>query len=148
MNSFSPAVNRPLSQKEPTKCDFCDKPLAPKTHTHGGTGYGWIGESKAACYSCCGWLDALDMAKAEIGDHAQSAFYYSPHNQTVSNWPGTLVMKVTSLGKSHRVRFCMGRQSYKHQVYFRGPNGTSWSGTLYHTPSAGDLLRNVRRIRG
>lgn len=150
-----------LSQKQtPTHCDFCDTLLAP-TPTTGPSGYGWYGENKAACYACCAWLAVFDMKDCKPGDCSQEAFYFTrepAHDDAlgfgvdalgrVTIWPGTLEMRVYGLGTRQRVPFDRSPRAYCQRVYFSGPDDSRWSGTIYETTLGGDLLRNVRRLKG
>jgi hypothetical protein len=144
-----------LSQKQPSHCDFCVMPLpkpvteAPSARVGYGIisagGYGKLPRDMVACYSCCGWLCYLDMAAVQIGERCFDAFYYDENKRDVSNWPGSVRMRVIGKGARNRVPFT--HRGVRYQVYFEGPLGTWWSGTYYNTTTAGTLLRNVRRIK-
>lgn len=143
-----------LSQKEatrPTVCDFCGMGL-PKAPLTGASGYAEVHEPEGiACYHCCAWLDVFEMQRTKPGDRPAIGFYLQPATVNpvwdarlgiVSNWPGTLMFKVTSSGKTQRVTFGFGNTC--RRVYFTAPDGSCWSGTSY---SNDDLLRNVRRLK-
>lgn len=151
-----------LSQKErPQKCDFCDTPIPPPP-TNGTLGYATHLTGKVACYACCAWSTIAEMLRCEPGDHAPEGFYYTSepaHDDAlgkgldsygrVTNWPGSLEMRIYAKGRQQKGGFFSGhhRFDYAQRIYFSGPGNTRWSGTYYCTPSAGDLLRNVRRLK-
>ncbi len=122
-------------------CDYCYLALVPRGCTSGG-GVNAAGET--LCNDCCGFMDAIDMARTEPGQRGCIALYLvSVYPQrTVDNWPGTLKLVVTSIG----TWVSGGFGSKRRTIYFRGPMGAKWSGVEYDG-NAGSLLRDVRRLK-
>lgn len=91
-------------------------------------------DNNAVCYSCCAWLDCIELMNGN-----PVALYES--QGSITNWPGSLSLHVT------------GKRTGKHNMtgtrttyYFVGPCGSSWSGVEYHGVCSGNLLRQVRRL--
>lgn len=126
-------------------CDYCGERLVPSGCTTGG---GTNAAGETLCFACCGFLDAITMARTEPGEVAGLALYVAdgssgcPEAAKVANWPGTLSMNVTAVTRWVRGGFGSKRRT----LYFRGPMGSWWSGVEYNG-NAGNLLRNVRRLK-
>jgi hypothetical protein len=128
-------------------CDYCGVALVPRGCTTGG-GVNAAGET--LCNSCCGFADAIDMANTEPGQRGVIALYVidGPAGsqgtpEKVGNWPSSLTMTVTAATRWTRGGF---GGSKRRTVYFRGPMGSWWSGVEYDG-NAGNLLRNLRRLK-
>jgi hypothetical protein len=93
---------------------------SPNDHICGGTGYGLDKENNKVCYSCCGKQDEESMEKT-----GKTILYLDTAKRTVSNWPGTLSINLSSLSKGRhniaRVRYDV---SFIHK-------GKRWHGVQY-----------------
>ena len=131
------------------RCFHCEQEISPPGEGHCGTGYARDKDDHVICYACCAWLDVFAMLACKPGERFTGAALYVTSGDgsawSVTNWPGTLKMWVTGEGGTSHVPFTF--RGKKRRVYFVGPHGSSWSGTFYDTPTAGDLLRDVRRLK-
>jgi len=99
------------------KCFTCKKPC--KTSEIGTTGYGLDKHNHKICYKCCAENDKKQMIK----DH-KIVLYLNTVNQTVSNWPGSLIMSCTMTTGKHNIA------GIRHDAWFYF-NGGIWHGTQY-----------------
>ncbi len=134
-------------------CDYCGLALVPRGFTSGG-GVNAAGET--LCNDCCGFADAIDMARTEPGQRGCFALYATGEKsvrspcqvvmrtipEKVTNWPGSLSLVVTGATAWKRG----GYGSKRRTVYFKGPMGSDWSGIEF-SGNAGQLLRDVRRLK-
>ncbi len=95
----------------------------------GGTGYATVKEGgieKTVCYDCCGKRDRADMIErgtAVLYLTAETGATGVWTNYVVTNWPGTLKMRVThSRVGRHNIA---GR---RNDAWFIGPDGKRWWG--------------------
>lgn len=129
------------TSRETFRCEGCGetKPVQPS----GGTGFATAPNGDVVCYGCCGWLDIATM----LDGKAPPLYWESFGRSHVINWPGSLKLHVTGTGRISRVVVGGRFMGYKRTVYFAGPAGSRWSGVSYGTGTAGDFLRNVRRLK-
>ena len=114
-------------------CDLCTAPIVPTANT---PGYATVDGAKRACFKCCAWLAIIAM---QVG--TDPGLYAMP-DDTVRIWCGTLKLRILSRKEGrHNIA---GRKTTYH---FEGPDGSTWTGTEYHGPTSGNLLRSVRRLR-
>lgn len=100
-------------------CYKCKKEIKPDGL---GTGYGIYNNHKY-CYPCCATLDKQNMEKDN-----KIVLYLSKDNcfYSVSNWPGTLKIKVDY--------FREGRHNIagvRRDVWFHDHKGVKWHGVCY-----------------
>ena len=141
----------PVMAGDTFRCDGCGGSFA--VFTSGGTGYGKTADGETLCYGktadgetlcygCCGWLHVAAML-----DGKPVGLYLSTGKSSVSNWPGSLTLHVTGMTRPTRVVVGGRVHGWKRTVYFNGPAGSRWSGVFYDTGTAGNLLRNIRRLK-
>lgn len=98
-----------------------------KSHTSElTTGYATFGDSDdKVCFECCGKRDADSMA-----EHGKATMYLTGANESqgwahVSNWPGTLQIRVRRIRKGrHNIAGC------RYDVWFAF-QGAEWHGTQF-----------------
>jgi len=96
-------------------CRDCKQTLPMQTS--GGTGYATLKNNHKVCYKCVAVREANHMK--QDGE----CWLYLTDNQTVTNWPGTLVFKLTA--------YWTGKHNWGlTQAYFQfiGPDGKRWYG--------------------
>jgi len=87
----------------------------------GGTGYGIDRAGNKVCYACCGKRDLADMR--ETGRAVLYLTEEGPEGTFVSNWPGTLKMRIRHLRKgSHNIA------GSRTDVWFADCDGREWHG--------------------
>ncbi len=87
----------------------------------GGTGYGIDRAGNKVCYACCGKHDLADMR--ETGRAVLYLTEEGTQGTVVSNWPGTLKIRVTHLRKgSHNIA------GSRTDVWFTDGDGRQWHG--------------------
>jgi hypothetical protein len=89
----------------------------------GGTGYGIVREGgieKKVCYDCCGKRDRADMAAT-----GRAVLYLTKKdgNLVVTNWPGTLVIRVRASSNG-----CHNLARSRVDVWFDDFDGREWHG--------------------
>ena len=94
----------------------------PSKHHEFTTGHGTMPDGSKHCYACIASIDKASMI--EHGHSKHLPLYLS--NREVTNWPGSLRFKVY-FQKEGRHNIA-GRRL---DVYFTGPEGARWHGTLY-----------------
>jgi len=117
-------------------CDDCQKWLPiPK---HGiSLGYGVDSNGKKVCFACCAKRDIAYMQ-----NYDRITLYLtldSENHYTVSNWPSSLVMRVTHsrVGKHNMT-------GQRLTVYFTAKDGSKWWG--WHCGN-GNQLVHCRRLK-
>lgn len=109
-------------------CDYCLNEIGPQPAGSISTGYGHVPAGaygneggtadKLACFSCCGVLDARNMAES-------SRFMLYDVGQELTNWPGTFRVPVRRRRKgSHNVA------RTRHDIWLRY-SGHDWHGVRY-----------------
>jgi hypothetical protein len=124
------------------RCDYCDGPIVPVENSPGYATRLTDGLTSFACYACCAWLAVIDM-RAGIDPGLYASERRPCEQWTVSIWPCTLTMRV--------VRTTTARHNLAGKtttLHFIGPDGQLWTGTEYHGPASGNLLRKVHRLKG
>lgn len=107
-------------------CSDCGETKPLNTDNGGGTGYARDNAGQFVCYECCGRRDVEDMKASGRG-----VLYLcmnrdnGPHHY-VSNWPGTLSIKVANLRRGRH-----NLAGNRYDVTFTGPDGKRWRGTQY-----------------
>jgi hypothetical protein len=118
-------------------CTMCGK-SKPVLRTNGGIGYGEDDQGNKFCYDC-----AAERDKKEMIETGRATLYLTKDKDggyKISNWPGTLVFKPTSVKQGkHNIA------GSRVDVRFKGPDGSLWAGVQYGRWS--DILR-CRRIKG
>lgn len=89
----------------------------------GGTGYAQMGK-QLICYDCCAQRDIKYMH-----EHDKISLYLTRIEDGlwyVTNWPGTMKLRVTYLNESETAGFGNGMQ--RRDVRFIGPDAKLWYG--------------------
>ena len=101
------------------------------------TGYGVDPAGNKVCYACCGKCDLADMSAT-----GRAVLYLTedgPEGTFVSNWPGTLKIRVKFLRKGfHNIA------GSRTDVWFTDSDGRQWHGVNYGHNSQ---LCHCRRLR-
>jgi hypothetical protein len=103
-------------------CDLCGRDVTV-THYDFTTGYGRTTDNRIACYACCAAEDKRIMR--ETGAYV---LYFDSKAQTVSNWPGSLVIPLFS-------RIAKGRHNIagvRYDFWF------AFEGYIWHGYTVGD----------
>ena len=77
---------------ETFKCSICN--LEKTVAKSGAVGYGLDKSGNKICYACCATLDLESMLQT-----GRATLYLGERNKTVSNWPGTLEIRVRSFSR-------------------------------------------------
>ena len=96
-------------------CSRCGKTKTNKDkHT---TGYATDNKGNKICFSCCANVDKEQMIKS-----GKIVLYLNSRDKVVSNWPGTLKIKVDTINKGkHNIA------GNRNDIYFSF-NGKKWHG--------------------
>lgn len=107
----------------------------------GGTGYAETSNGARICYACCAQRDRETMIVE--GTSGGLPLYLSQRpadgRWMVGNWPGTLSFPVSYHSKSrHNIA------TTRYDVWFNGPDGYLWHGSLY---GENTLIVHCKRTR-
>jgi hypothetical protein len=104
-------------------CFECKMEL-PDPSCPGPTGYGTDRAGNKICYPCCAKHDIEDMVKE--GKYTLYLSRVEDGLWYVTNWPGSLKLRVTYLNESHTAGF--GNGMSRRDVRFIGPDAKLWYG--------------------
>ena len=118
-------------------CAHCkEHKIHVNPHGNGGTGYGVLNGEKV-CYACCGLIDTAQMLSD--GKGVMYLVRSSDGTHKVTNWPGTLSVKVDRVKMSNHNM--VGRNG-RTDVWF------TWQGCKWHGVNIGEQqLCRVRRVK-
>lgn len=106
--------------------------------------FGRDADGADVCTVCCGERDGKTVSAAPVGKLGSIAFYASGDGKTVTNWPGTLKAPASATPYRRAGAFYGTPQ---RRVYWTC-EGRRMSGTEYNGVCSGNLLRNVRILKG
>jgi hypothetical protein len=103
-------------------CSVCNlEKFTPDQKVSCGTGYGYDKHNNnKVCYDCCGKQDEEEMEKT-----GKITLYLDTVKRTVSNWPGTLKINISSLYKG---KHNIAKVRYDIAFMYKGKR---WHGTQY-----------------
>ena len=114
----------------------CARCRMTKTHTDSmATGYGLNRRRQKICFACCAIVDRDAMIK-----HGRSTLYLDTRTRTVTNWPGTLTIPLTTIRTGRH-----NMAGTRYDVYFQGPDRTPWHGVTYGDNTQLCHCRQLRR---
>ena len=98
-------------------CD-CGHPESP--HSSFTRGFGRDADGKTYCYDCCAEGDRRRMRET-----GRIVAYLSSDGNTVQNWPGTVLARVTQETKRRMYGCCVSDRTFIRAV---APDGSRWYG--------------------